>query len=188
MNNAVRMSFATGARVAVFVSCFALSVGANAIPIEIPGPGQDIPKNGTGIAGGNANDDANNFFRLQTVVNAYNLANPGNPLITPQFSGVVDLTSPVVGPGGLVGFDYAVVHYGAGDGGTQGSGGGVEIFFLNGATSFSFPDFGSGPNGYGGFSSLTLYDAPPSVPDSGTTLWLLGAVLSGLGLIRRKLS
>ena len=29
---------------------------------------------------------------------------------------------------------------------------------------------------------------PPTVPDGGTTIMFLGAALSGLGLIRRKLS
>src|ERR1700676_4050526 len=100
--------------------CMGFALAANAIPVEIPGPGQDMAKNGTGIAGGNANDDANNFFRLQTVINAWDLANPGNLLPTPLSSNPQDLGSPVVGANGLLGFDYAVLHYGAGTGGTKG--------------------------------------------------------------------
>jgi hypothetical protein len=171
-----------------FIAVVALCLGmtaAIAIPIQIPGVGQDMPKNGTGIAGGNANDDANNFFRLQTVLTAWNLAHPGSPLPPTFLAGAVDLGSNVVPPGGLVGFDYAVVHYGAGDGGTHGSGGGVEIFYLNGATSFTFPANGTGPNGYGGFSSLTLFDAPAAVPDGGVTLVLLTMGLAALGAARR---
>ena len=88
----------------------------------------------------------------------------------------------------MTGFNYAVLHYGAGNGGTQGSGGGVEVFFLNGATSFTFPANGSGPNGFGEFSSLTLFQGTPgTVPDGGTTVFLLGVALSGLGLVRAKL-
>src|SRR5579871_1357123 len=115
-----------------------LSAAAYANPIEIPGTGMDIPKNGTGGTQPNANDDPSNFFRLGNVINAYNLANPSSPLPTPIATGAEDLGSPTVGAGGLTGFDYAVLHYGGGDGGTKGSGGGVEVFFLNGATSFTF--------------------------------------------------
>src|SRR5881394_1095338 len=105
----------------------------------------DISKNGTGgPSGPNANDDTSNFFRLETVINAYNLANTLNPLPTLLSTGVQDLGSPNVGLGGLTGFDYAVIHYGKGRGGI-GEGGGVEVFFLNGSTMFNFPTIGSGP-------------------------------------------
>jgi hypothetical protein len=61
------------------------------------------------------------------------------------------------------GYDYAAVHYGAGDGGTEGWGGGVEVFYLGGTTSRTFPADGSGPKGRGGICSVTLYrgDSPP---------------------------
>jgi hypothetical protein len=89
-----------------------------------------------------------------------------------------------VGAGGLTGFDYAVVHYGAGPGGT--SGGGLEIFYLNGATSFDFPATGSGPNGLGGFSGIVLFDGTPAaVPDGGMTLGLMSMGLACLGFARR---
>lgn len=39
-----------------------------------------------------------------------------------------------------------------------------------------------------GLSDLWFGDSTPSVPDGGSTVLLLGAALSGLGLIRRKLS
>ena len=166
-----------------------LSSATYAIPIEIPGTGMDIPKNGTGGTQPNANNDTSNFFRLDTIINAFNAANPSSPLPTPIATGAEDLGSPVVGPGGLTGFDYAVIHYGAGNGGTQGSGGGVAVFFLNGATSFTFPANGSGPNGFGGFSSLTLFGGTPvGVPDGGGTVLLLGVVLSAFGLVRAKMT
>ncbi len=87
---------------------------------------------------------------------------------------------------GLTGFDYAVLHYGSGMGGTPS--GGEEVFFLNGATSFTFPANGSGQNGFGGFSSLTLFEGTPSVPDGGSTLLLLGVALSAFGLVRAKMT
>jgi hypothetical protein len=85
----------------------------------------------------------------------------------------------------LIGFAYAVLHYGVGNGGTKGGGGGVEFFFLNGMSSFVFPTDGTGPNGFGGFSSLTLFKGQPGVPDGGTTLMLLGCAIGGLGAMRR---
>ena len=175
-------------KLALLALALGLTTATYGNPIEIPGTGMDIPKNGTGGTQANANNDASNFFRLQNVIKGYNLANPLNPLPTPIAAGAQDLGSPIVGAGGLTGFNYAVLHYGAGNGGTQGSGGGVEVFFLNGATSFTFPANGSGPNGFGEFSSLTLFQGTPgTVPDGGTTVFLLGVALSGLGLVRAKL-
>jgi hypothetical protein len=179
-------------QLAILALALGLSTATQANPIQIPGFGQDMPKNGTGGDQPNANNDASNFFRLETVVNAWNAANPSNLLPEPISTGAKDLGSPIVGPGGLVGFDYAVLHYGVGNGGVPGSGGGVEVFFLNGATEFTFPANGSGPNGFGGFSSLTLFAGPGvgvplGVPDGGSTVLLLGFVLSGLGLLCGKL-
>ena len=146
---------------------FALCPIANAIPIiQIPGDDIDIPKNGTGGGGGNANanNQASNLFRLQNVVTAFNLLNPELP--TPILDGAVNLGSNVVNAGGLIGFDFAVLHYGSSRGGTPG--GGVELFYLNGVAEYGFPSIGTGPNGGGGFSSLALFkgdDPPQSVPD-----------------------
>ena len=161
---------------------------ASAVPIQIPGTNIDIPKNGTGGGGGNANSNnqASNFFRLQNVVTAYNLLNPDLP--TPIFDGAMNLGSYVVGAGGLIGFDYAVLHYGSGNGGTPG--GGIGIYYLNGSSQYTFPSNGTGSNGFGGFSSLTLFrgDSPVNnVPDGASTVTLLGAVLGLIATIRRKL-
>src|SRR6478735_304272 len=82
----------------------------------------DIAKNGTGGAGANwnANNDASNLFRLETVLSgSLNPALPAN-LPTPMLAGALDLGSNVVGVGGLVGFDYAVLHYGTVNGGNKG--------------------------------------------------------------------
>ena len=40
----------------------------------------------------------------------------------------------------------------------------------------------------GGLSFWRIYDSVPNVPDGGMTVLLLGAALSGLGLISRKMS
>ncbi len=147
-------------------------------------------KNGTGLGGGNGNSPSDDFFRLQTVVTGYNSV-PGAlaPLPTPVLTG--DNTSGTANDsfalGGLATYDYAVLHYGAGPGGT--SGGGVEVYYLDGASSFTFPANGTGPNGNGGFSSIVLYGPDPqgTVPDGGATVGLLGLGLTGLSLIRRKM-
>ena len=151
-----------------------------------PSGNADIAKNGTGGGGGNgnANNDASNLFRLETV-----LGGPLNPALTanlpmPTLAGALDLGSNVVGAGGLAGFDYAVLHYyGSGQGGTPG--GGVELFALNGASQYTFPANGTGSNGHGGFSSLTLFKGKP-VPDGGSTVMLLGAALGVIAAARRK--
>ncbi|HWF18789.1 MAG TPA: hypothetical protein VG754_05950 [Verrucomicrobiae bacterium] len=175
-----------------YLSLVALSVSliipkANAIPMEIPGPGMDIPKNGTGPGGGNGVSPSDDFFRLQNIVLAYDLAHPLTPLPTPIFTGNESLSSPDVGSGGLTGFDYAVLHYGVGNGGVPASGGGIEIFYLNGASSFDFPANGSGPNGLGGFSGLVLFEGtPPSLaPDGGMTLGFLAVGIGCLAVARR---
>jgi hypothetical protein len=162
------------------LSIGALPVQSNPIPYEIPGASQDIPKNGTGPGGGNGNNPASDFYRLQTVLAAF----PGLP--TPGFAGYLNLGTENVTGNLLLGYDYAVLHYGAGPGGTHG--GGVEIWYLNGAANFNFPANGTGHNGYGGWSSLVLFDAPHVTPDGGATALLLGSALMGISLIRRKLS
>jgi VPDSG-CTERM motif len=130
-------------------------------------PFGDIPKNGTGINGGNSDNQANNFFRLQTYIVAH-----------PTFG---SLDEPV----NLTGFSYAVVHYGVGRGGVPGSGGGVAFFQITN-NSDTFPQNGSGLNGFGGISRVDLF-ASPGVPDGGTTAMLLGAALGALGMARRFL-
>ena len=168
------------------MALLAMTAIANATPFQIPLPNTDIAKNGTGIAGGNSNDDANNFFRLNNIVTAYNIAHPLAMIPTPVATGALDLTSNDQSVGTpLAGFQYAVLHYGVGNGGVGGSGGGVAFYDLNGMTSFLFPANGLGPNGFGGFSSLTLFNSRPTVPDGGGTLMLLGCAISGLGVARR---
>jgi hypothetical protein len=87
--------------------------------------------------------------------------------------------------------EFLVVHYGVGPGGL-GSGGSLEFFqVINGQTEVTVPGTGNGPTnpdpfGHGGISSIRGFGGP-SVPDGGTTVMLLGAALTGLGLVRRYL-
>jgi hypothetical protein len=166
----------------------AVAALANKTPVEVPangigtlGNGPDLVKNGTGTGGGNGNSPGDDFTRLDTVITLWNSHNPTDMLPTPIITGD---TTVGTGSDALAGYDYAVVHYGAGPGGT--ASGGVEIFYLNGDTgSYTFPQNGSGPNGNGGISSVVLFEGD-AVPDGGTAVLMLGAVLTGLGLLRRK--
>jgi VPDSG-CTERM motif len=155
------------------------------LPTDVYGS-LDMPKNGTGGARGNANSNnqASNFFRLEQVVASNFLGLPGLP--APILTDAKNLDSNVVSAGGLVGYDYAVLHYGSGKGGTPG--GSVVFYYLDGASEYTFPSLGNGPNGFGGFSSLTLFkgsNTPRSVPDAGSSLTLLGAALGLIAAFRR---
>ena len=130
------------------------------------------------------NNPMTNFNGLLQEISLYN-ANYGASLQNPTFTGYFDGSSNTVS---LTGFDYAVIHYGKGPGGT-GQGGGIEFFYLNGMTgNFSFPSIGLGPNGLGGFSSIRLFSiggGPAPVPEGGTTMLLLGFASASLIGTRR---
>ena len=161
--------------VAALISGLALTAQADLIL----SPFGDIPKNGTGINGGNSNNAENNFFRLVNYI----AANPGFDHGTPIFDGAVRIGENLDQPVDLTGFCYAVVHYGVGKGGVSGSGGGIAFFQITN-DSDTFPQSGSGPNGFGGISSVDLFKCI-AVPDSGATAMLLGGALAGLALARR---
>jgi hypothetical protein len=87
-------------------------------------------------------------------------------------------------------FEFLVVHYGVGPGGT-GSGGSLEFFqVVNGETEVTVPGSGNvagdDPFGHGGISSIRGF-CPPGVPDGGATVMLLGAALGAFGIARRFL-
>jgi hypothetical protein len=163
--------------VAALTSALALTAKADLILSTFG----DIPKNGTGIGGGNSDNQANNFFRLESYIAAHPTF---GSLGTPTITGAEEVTGPLDEPVDLTGFCYAVVHYGVGDGGVPGSGGGVAFFQITN-NSDTFPQSGSGPNGFGGISRVDLFACITAVPDSGTTAMLLGGALAGLGLVRR---
>jgi hypothetical protein len=165
----------------VLIAALASGLAVTANADLILSPFGDIPKNGTGIGGGNSNNQANNFFRLQNYI----VANPTfGSLGTPTLDGAERVSTPLDEPVDLTGFSYAVVHYGSGPGGTPGGG---TAFFQITNNLDTFPQSGSGPNGFGGISSVDLFASIPGVPDGGATVMLLGAGLSALGIVRRYL-
>ena len=161
-----------------------IAVAANAATIALS-PLGDVPKNGTGIGGGNSNNEENNFFRLQNYLSD----RPEFDVCTPIFDGHVRVESNLDQPVDVTGFGYAVFRYGVGDGGTKGSGGGIAYFQISGGGSVNFPPSGSGPNGFGGIFSLDLFrcEGDQIVPDTSATAMLLGSGLTGLGLVRHCL-
>jgi len=87
-------------------------------------------------------------------------------------SGGSTLTITLVGP---TIYDYLTVKWGND----------MEAYYIKGLSSFTVPN-DVNQNGWSGFE---LWDPQTNqVPDGGTTLLLLGSAISGLALIRRKLS
>jgi hypothetical protein len=106
--------------------------------------------------------------------------------VTPTLVGAEEVFTPLDEPVDLTGFCYAVVHYGVGQGGVHGSGGGVAFFQITNNVD-TFPQTGSGPNGFGGISRVDLFQCIAGVPDGGATMMLLGAALSTLEVAGRYL-
>ncbi len=81
-------------------------------------------------------------------------------------------------------YDYIFLHWGGSHGGS------VQAFYIGGETgTFTFDNslIGTG-NAVGGLSSYSFYGPETkSVPDFGSTALMLGAALSGLGLMTRRL-
>jgi len=134
---------------------------------------QNIPGNGLG--------PATVLSWLQLDVSTYD-SNLGKSLVAPPNNSTYTaegLNSVTVDAG-----DYLVLHYGAGQGGSS-SGGLVALYFAT-TTDYSVPQNGSGPNGFGGISFVSLYTGgTTTVPDGGSTIFLLGAALTGLAILFR---
>jgi len=166
----------------VLIAALASGLALTAKADLILSPFGDIPKNGTGINGGNSDNQVNNFFRLQNYIAAHPAF---GSLGTPTLAGAEEVSTPLNEPVDLTGFCYAVVHYGQGPGGEANA----VAFFQITNNSDTFPQTGSGPNGFGGISRVDLFPCI-AVPDSGATAMLLGGALAGLGslgLVRRYL-
>ena len=84
--------------------------------------------------------------------------------------------------------DYLVLHYGKGDGG-KGKGGGVVALYFATAGTYDVPQLGSGPNGVGGISYVNLFTGATtsSVPDGGLTMSMLGASITGIAILNRRI-
>lgn len=174
----------------VAAACFALPTLASADLINITiNPATGLPSNDIdfGLLGNNS--PTTNFSFLGSEISLYN-SYAGTSLSAPVFDGFANYEnlsgSQAVS---LTGFDYAVVHYGKGPGGA-GKGGGVVFYYLNGMTGdFTFAPNGSGPNGFGGISSIRLFgDGSTAVPEGGTAAMLLGIALAAMGVLRRRIA
>ncbi len=170
----------------VISMCAALMPAARAnlinITNDLGSPASLVGDFDKGLIGSMGDQNVANW--LSSEVNSYNtFLNPGAALPAPLGLGVSFSGTSAIN---LTGYSYAVLHYGSGPGGS--SGGGVVAFFLNGMTGlFQFDQNGSGPNGFGGVSFVRLYGpAGNPVPETGTTIALLGLALAGIGLARLR--
>ncbi|MDQ8203861.1 VPDSG-CTERM sorting domain-containing protein [Pelagicoccus sp. SDUM812003] len=145
-----------------------------------------------GISSGNPNGRADNFKFLETVVKNWNDNN------SPQIPDAVLGSTPTADNGNLgdissyttvSGFDYVVFHFGngpAGGGNDDDEKGWWAAWYLGGqSATFGLPQEGSPLKDVGGFSTARYFNPTTNVPDSGTTLALLGLSLLGLIGIRR---
>ncbi len=184
-------NFVSGTVLCVF------SLGASAAAINITVDSAGTLLNGSGIAsktqyGHSNNNPTSNLAFLQAELANWNgVYNPdlGIPTLLAfnddSLSGGSVYTA-------LSGYDYVVLHFGAGPAGGQqvSPGGWWSAWFLNGSGgSFSTPTVGE--QSVGGFSSARYFGStpppPPEVPVPGT-LGLLGFCLAALGAIRRRKS
>ena len=140
------------------------------------------------------------FNYIKTDVSLYNAPILGHKLTTPlptptakDTSGTPFLGGAFTGSGPnkidltLGGYDYLFLHWGGHGGGWE------QVYYvggLSGLYEFDQPTkAGDNSDTIGGLSFYSFYgpNPPRNVPDGGITVLLLGAALSGLGLIRRKL-
>ena len=108
---------------------------------------------------------------------------PGSPSLLPEVgnqSGGTTSTGPDTIDLGAGGQKYLVVQW-------DGPQGADAVYYIGGLTGKIdlFNDLPDKSNFQ--ISGYWLADAVPTVPDGGTTVVLLGAALSGLGLLRRKM-
>ncbi|MEO5718872.1 MAG: VPDSG-CTERM sorting domain-containing protein [Chthoniobacterales bacterium] len=168
------------------VAYFSFSAIAGAALLNITmDPNTGLPVTDVSLGHGADYGVTGNFNFAVSDVSLYN-SSAGTSLPTPVMDGFASYIYGNPGPVDLTGFDYAVLHYVKGNGGTS-QVGGIEVFYFDGMTgNYTFPDMGLGPNGVGHLSTLRLFgSAPQSVPDTGSTIALLGISLSGLAYARR---
>lgn len=175
------------------------SITANAVPINITVNGGGSLLNGSGVANSsqyaalhglspsNNNPDRNLAF-LNALIGNYNgVFDPDLPAAV----GPVALDVGSISNGSYTapaGYDYVVFHFGAGQAGGQGvsPGGWWQAWYLGGfGATFGVPSVNG--KSVGGFSSARFFNAPRTqVPDGGATLFLLGASMLLMQVLRRK--
>lgn len=203
---------------AVAVACLSLAgAGATTITMDVGltdpyAVGDIIPGVDYGAYGGQANGDAAMINQLAGMaLKSSTSVTFGNETAVYTRSGNfsspllgASLTGNVIASGGGInfngtyaqitltstGFGYLVAKY-------DGPNGGAEVWNISGiadGTTIDVPEYAFGQQvgqyqmtGWGLFNPTTP-QTPPSVPDGGSTILLLGTALSGLGLIRRGLN
>lgn len=165
----------------------ALLPSANAVPLNITVSGGAsvvaAPKSDLGNFG-----DATVLNWLTSDVAAFNALTSATLPKPLSISGQTGLAG---GTGGnsitldVTGFDYLFFHWGGQLGGW------AQAFYVGASTgSFTFDNTAIGVNpSVGGLSFYSFFGPTPhrqTVPDAGSTVLLLGAALSGLGVVVRR--
>jgi VPDSG-CTERM motif len=134
------------------------------------GPAGYATKSQYGQTGNSPTNDLN--FLLQEIKGWNNKYDPdlGPAFGVANYEGLTGITSSYTA---LAGYDYVVLHWG--NGGTGNPGGVYQAYYLGGQGGVI-----TAPSGVGGLSSARY------VPDGGSTVMLLGAVLSVIAVARRK--
>ena len=141
------------------------------------------------------------FNYIKNDVSLYNAPISGAKLTTPlpTPTALDSMGTPFAGVGSVAGnvnkitltlgnYDYLFLHWGGHGGGWE------QLYYVGGLTgSYDFNQptkSGDNSDTIGGLSFYSFYGPATSrtVPDGGMTVLLLGAALSGLGLVSRKLN
>lgn len=192
----------------VIVAAGLLPAVVQAVPIDITVNSAGALLHTVGIAdvdqykattGGTQNNNAtaNSAFLSAMIGNwnsAYNPDLPAAGALALEIGNIGGQTTPY---NLLSGYQYAVIHFGAGNagGGQVSPGGWWEAIYLGGdSLTLNLPQVPTTDNrgrttlkNVGGFSSVR-YFGTTHVPDGGATLALIGLGIAGLGVARRKLS
>ncbi|MFO1448889.1 MAG: VPDSG-CTERM sorting domain-containing protein [Opitutaceae bacterium] len=180
------------------LAAFGLGGSAFALPTNITVDGSGVLLNTIGIAnntqyGQGDNNPGSNLTFLNGLIGnwngAFNPDLPTNPTLANQLDSLGNVTS----YNALAGYEYVVLHFGAGQagGGQVSPGGWWQAYYLGGGGgSFGLPSVG-GEN-VGGYSSARYFGVTPTsgpkVPDSGATAGLLSLGIVGLALLQRRKS
>lgn len=210
MKKKIGLLVAAGAMCLVLTSAQATTITLTTLSTDIHAVGDVVPGVNYGDFGGNIGGDlamANQLISMainatfigigQNVgdknvtytrtANTFGFATPQTQM--PSASGtIVDGGGRTVSQITLTGSGayYLVAKY-------DGPNGGAEVWDISGLSTgdiINLPStaWGHGMTGYALFGGEEASIPPQSIPDGGATVLLLGAALSGLGLLRRKLS
>lgn len=184
-----------------FFSAAALAVGlslaAKAAPINITVASNGTLLNGVGVANAaqygalvpppTSNDAGDNLAFLVAEQGFWNATH--NPDLPTPTDPTTEFNLTGTSYTALAGYEYVVLHFGAGAAGGHGvsPGGWWEAFYLGGEGGYLFSVPTVGGKSVGGFSSARYYNpVKHNVPDGGASIVLLGLGVGAVAFVSRK--